>query len=190
MKTKDIYKILFKEVCSEDKLDNDKLLSVYHSEGSLIATNGKILARIKYSYKEEFEGKLFIENGTEINDKYMNIEHLLNMEGMIQEDICDLLEAAKKVVKIKDKKYIQLFAGENVDNNFIANAKYIITAYKLLDNPILYRQPDNKLYCIFKSGNDIVLICKTRTDDPDDFYTIEEALNLEVKKEAKTSWYE
>ena len=189
MKT-NIYNVLFKEVVKKDKWANQRLLSVYHENGYLIATNGTILVKVKYDYNPSFEGKAIDKEGDECKETYMKTQSFFDEISNMSKVTCsNILTAAKKVKQMKDSEnnYIKIV------DTFALDCNLIITAFKLLnENEIEMYIPNvitdlKSYFCIIKDKESQIVICKSTTDKG--YYT-DQAMDLIPEKKENKQWFE
>ena len=178
-----IYKSLYR--ATKGSHQSDEYGAIFHDNGYLVATNGYILAKIKYDYSPELEGRIIAPDGKEVNETYMKYQSFLDaIDRMHPVPTENLLQACKNVVKLNDteRNNISLRPGFNV------RAKFIVDGYELLGKEAeLYIPDDGIVTCIMKNGDSCVLICKTRSLD---YFTVDEAMSLVFEKKVKKEWYE
>lgn len=179
---KKLYSLLYRDFTNK-KDDTYNISCVKHESGYLYASDAHILAKVKYDYPENMEGKAIDANGNEmipmVNYESAIPEKSESDRYLSDEEIDNLRVAAKKVYRIGKGNFkavidLGLPHADKWDGEFIVTFKaaYLNSAFKLFD--ILKDKPKIRIYdsythlIIFESTkNDTIVLCMSILSEVD-----------------------
>ena len=179
-----VYKQLYKITSKEDF--KPFLTGVFHRDGKLIASNGHVLAIVKYKYSSDLEGVIVSKNGENIDAKYPNIDKIY-MPSKASKGRLDS-RFFKSAEKLRGVKNAYLRFGES---GFSISVKYILLIKDLMS--ILGEYPDSIRFDSLEKGIFLesfsvkALVMPSTRDDLVYDYDMADAY---VKKGKLKNWYE
>jgi hypothetical protein len=132
MDEKKLYRVLYRFTTKDRQLC---LIGILHSNGYMIASNAYILAKVHYeAYNFDYEDLIIDENGNEVKDKYLKIDHIFgdpsDLKELDSQLVQDIRTACDKLPKGTNEagKYVSLDLG-----NFAVHTYQLSCCFELFD---------------------------------------------------------
>ena len=175
-----------KALILEDFLGSDKTLAFnegfYCDGGFKVATDARVLVKVKADYPAENEGKIIGSNGEVIDGQYPNYNRVIPTEGMgnnlqpsslTLEDFCIIRSTTK--VKSATKLYdLVVNIGDTV-KFAMYTVDRVIKFWEAYPDAELYSNDDMKPW-LLRSGDNLMVFMPNCKENPDFYYSIEDKI--------------
>lgn len=199
---KKLYELLYKSFTAKD--GRIQLESIKHKDGYIYASDGFILAAVNREYPSEYEGKAFLKNGDEIENKvdYLSvIPRNYDPDISLTDKIAGLRKGAKKVYRVKvrnEKAVIDTEIKSTTGDSVVIKAHHLFSAFQLFDllkenfeiHVIIQRTHCSFLFESKSSLTKVLIFQEMIPKLGAPIFTIKEAANYVPKPKVSKAWYE